>query len=159
MVFIELCLEAAEILKGCQDSQEEKKMKNNLNNPSQSWGKKKVSRAAAIFFLPRMVCLSPSLVIVIILCQIIWGLQRRKGVRLQCLGSGMMWGVAPCKLYNLHSCFLHADFLSFSDVTDWQVRSLFMALFSGGGSQHLGPLSQFNLLSSMDHLSRASSTG
>lgn len=28
MVFIELCLEAAEILKGCQDSQEEKKMKN-----------------------------------------------------------------------------------------------------------------------------------
>lgn len=76
-----------------------------------------------------MVCLSPSLVIVKILFQIIWGLQRRKGVELTCLGSSMMWWVAPCKVYNSHNCFLHADFLCFSDITDWQVRSLFVALF------------------------------
>lgn len=36
MIFIELCLEPAEILKGCQGSQVEKKMKNNLNNPRQT---------------------------------------------------------------------------------------------------------------------------
>lgn len=50
MIFIELCLEPAEILKGCQGSQEEKKMKNNLNNPSQTL--KNISRAAAIFSFP-----------------------------------------------------------------------------------------------------------
>lgn len=52
MVFIELCLEAAEILKGCQDSQEEKKMKNNLNNPSQSWGEKKYLEQLLFFSFP-----------------------------------------------------------------------------------------------------------
>lgn len=53
MLFIELRLEAAEILKGCPGSQEEKKLKKNLNNPRQTLKeRKKVSKAAAIFPFP-----------------------------------------------------------------------------------------------------------
>lgn len=50
MVFIELCLEAAGILKGCRGSQEEEKMKNNLNNPSQTLKKKKKYLEQLLFF-------------------------------------------------------------------------------------------------------------
>lgn len=63
MLFIELRLEAAEILKGCPGSQEEKKLKKNLNNPRQTLKERKKSiQSSCCFFLPGTVCLSPSLV-------------------------------------------------------------------------------------------------
>lgn len=61
MIFIELCLEAAAILKGLALKAAKKKRKGKrTNNPSQTL--KKVSRAAAVFFFPRLVCLTHNLV-------------------------------------------------------------------------------------------------